>query len=1634
MRPFLKKAAKKLLKWGVIGGVLLGLVLLSTFLAITQTRAGRAFVAKQVVGIVNGDVLEAELEVGEISAIWPRLVIDEVALTDTDGFPAASIRSLAVEYRLLPLLRSEVALDTVTVVGANARLRIRRDGSLNLAKLLVERSPRPARSGSGWSVSIGSVRISDSGGSLRDARNEDARLLVITDLSVDGEVAVGDGVDVSVSQLDARLGHPLDLDARVPVGLDDVVLALAGDTIDFGTSQIRFGATTLDDIRGELVTGGGAAPFESIDVEIPVLDLQPEDVAPFLQGTELLAPLRVQASVEGPANAVLVDVPISGPAGTLELSMTLDLSEPTQPSYAGLARVVRFRVSEWLSMDLDLDLSAAVYLTGTGITPDDASLGARIEVGPSRILGFPVDEALLSAQYSGGDLTISRIDAASAGSSVAGSASVNLDGEFAINVEVDATELNELGELVPDELGPLEGSIELTVDVSGQIPVEELREDPEITPERLLEWAGAIEGTGRVSASDLVAAGVEVRSLEAEFAATAIDGAPDVSLGLDADRIAVAGVVVDRANVEASFDGERLETVGTVRASQFELAASYDLVGHLTEDRLTVDTRSLSGSAFDIDVELLDRARITVGLDEDMRPLTVSFDPSAWRVMGVALWADAWFRLADNALAAAVSAPNVDLAPLAERFAPKLGVDGRATVRRVAVAGTLAEPTLSVLAGIAQVEVLGIPPHDVDVALDFDGRSLRGSVAVEARGTDVATLELSSGGVPLDVNLEAGRIGVDWDGQMGALVHVERLKLGDLAPLLPEGVELATRGHVSLSARVSGTLSEPEATFEAALNDATLELPIGEARWPLANASIAIEGTHESIGSRSVLDADLTASLADREIVSADVGVNLRDRDAFISNPGESLESLEVELVTRLRGLGVQDTPPMVREAVGLTSGRADADLEWTGTIRAGAGRAELVLVDAVAGNLPPVSAHVLAASDSVASIDAVAWLGDRGVEPSLEGRDGRSPSEAALERASEDGRIYARVSGELDAPLLSLIEDGGVAVAPVALRVQLPPTSADLLGHLIDLPDEARGTVSGYLDVSGTTQDPEGFGRVALRDVDLIGGGSGTLGAQLSYSEGLAEVELLICDGGANGLEAHASTSVDLGLDSIQSGLPPTTEWPVRASVRADADLGALAPTLLLGATLDAIRGQVALTIDVGGTLGSPEVVGSASVADATIGVIPLGRLLEEVELQLEFSDAGIELVSLRAEDGGGSVGGTGLIVMDSFQPESFGVDLRARDFPLLDANGLTVFGSGAVDVSGVLEGARIVADAELSSIEVDVDLGAAGAGPTRRAPWVYVIGEDVPIAQIGSREPEGIVDQTVAMAEAPSLELSLNVRTEDRGLVRHQFGYVEFTIDLAVEMMEELTLDGVVRLPAGVNRVVGNPFEYRRGEIRFSAADPGLDPAIDVLVVHELSSDVTEYLAERVGPPQEDFATIQIPVVGRLSELAADGWSLALRSDPPMSENDTLSVLVQGRLGSDTNQESQQGTQALAQLALGFLGDQFSGGAIDTLSIESSGQTARVEGGKYVADNLYVSGTYIRSPDDQDDNNFEVTLEWILRRIGAGSLRLELRGGDQAKGGLELLYNLRRASRTSRTEENEPPPGQADPESSAP
>ncbi len=1613
MRALLKKWSKRLFKWGLALVILLILLVGLTFLGLTQTQSGRSLVEREVLTLLNDSVFASELGAGRLEAIWPKLVLSDATIVDQDGFPMGAVERLEVDYRLLPLLRQHAQLDRVLVTGAAVRLRIRDDGSLNLSGLMQESEPTPQKTGPGWTVALDVIELRDSVLSLRDARNDDARLVVLSSLEADLSLGVEDGVEIEVTRLASLFGHPLDLEAEVPLSLDDVTLALGAGTIEFGTARIRFGETTFADIRGSLESSeGSATPFERIEVQIPTIDLQPEDVAPFLGGTELLAPLEIAASIAGPVDEVLVDLPIHGPAGTIELSLTFDLSDPATPSYSGLARVVRFRPAEWLNIELDADVSTAIYLDGQNFTPQDATVSARVEVGPSQILGYPVELAYFSASYADGRLTFPRLNLASMGSSVIGGAWVDLEGNVDIDVDVDAPDLSQLGSVLPDQLADMTGSVLLDVDVEGVLPLDELQSGGKPTPENLLEWAGAIGGNGSLTVRDFALGDIAAGVVDLEFAATATNGMPDLVVGLDASAVSVAGTTIDLVELQGAFDGEKVEAQGDVRMSSIGVSARYDLDGRLDGDQLTVNVRSLAARVAEMNIELLEEARVVASLDENMSPLTVSLSPVNVRALDVSLLVDAWFRLEDQAVTATVIAPVVALAPLADRFAPEIDVEGWADVRRLHLTGTLSSPQVDLDARVRQLEVLGLAPYDVEVDLNYDARAVRGRVGVSARQVEVAWVELGSHGFPMRVDLSTGEFAISGGRPMDVVAHVERLKFGELTALLPEGVELATRGYVALELIADGTPDAPNAEATLLLNDATFEIPVGEEDWRVTDANLNLDVTHESVGGRSIVALEVLGALGGRDILDARLNSSV-DLDEFLESPTDALSELVLQADGQLRGLTVADAPPSIVESAGLESGLLEADFRWDGNIDSGAGRAELVAIDVTMEGKPPVSMHVLASTDTRTAIDAAVWLGSDGISPMVEGPSGLRPSEGAEARAELDTRFYATLTGSIAGPAITLVDAEGLSAAQVALRLSVPDSPVTALSELVELPEEAHGRLAGYVDLFGTTNQPEAFGRIALRDVDLVGGAEGTVGAQIGYQGGRAELGLVVCDGEGEGVVADASVLVPLDLPSIQAGLPPVSTWPVRASVFADTDLGAVAPVLAVGSLVDALSGRLKIELEVDGLIGSPQVVGHAELSEAGIGFIPLARLFENVEVELQFSSDRIELASLRVDDERGTVRGSGAIALEAFEPRSFDFDIRSRDFLLLDMSGLTAFTTGSVGVSGSVNGPAIEAEVELSGVEVDADLGSGGAGPTRRAGWVYVVDEDVFPEQVGERNPTPIAEQAAAARNAPPLELSLSINTEDAGIVRHQFGHVEFEIDLDVEVGEELILDGIVALPAGINRVFGNTFEYRRGEIRFAADDAGIDPVIDVLVAHQLSSDVTEYLTEAVGPPQDDRATIQIPVVGRLSELAAEGWKVSLRSDPQMSESDTLSVLVQGRLGSDTDAEAQQGTQALAQLALGFLGDQFSGGAIDTLSIESTGESARIEGGKYIADNLYVSGTYIRSPDDNDDNNFEVSLEWILRRIGAGSLRLELRGGDQAKGGLELLYNLRRMAR---------------------
>ena len=1604
----LGKSVRRVLKWSfrltLVLVLLVVLVVGATLFWASETKGGRAFVLAQIEQILEKSVLAGDLQIGALEQVRGRIVLSDVRLLDVDGVPILAADTVEATYRLLPLLSSEVIIPSLRIEGADVTARVGLDGSLNLATMIQPSDPnKPPSTAPPWAVNLERIEVVSSRASLRDARNDDARLVLAHDLNalVRVDVLVSGDVEIGLNHVEAQVATPIDFESFTGLRIDDTDVVLGDEEITIDSGALGVGATLLSGL-GARVDLSGDGPFAYLDVDIPELVARPEDVNPYLGGVALLEPLTLGASIEGPANAVVVSLPVEGPDGRVDASLTFDLTDMAEPGYRGEIRLTRFVPSRWVDIDVDADVSMGVYLRGRGFNPQTMHVGARLDVGPSSVLGFRVDAAHVVARYDAGDIAIRRLAVWSGAAAVDLAATLTQAGAVTASLDVDIPDLAELAPRFPDTVPEMSGSVDVLLSAEGSLPLDEIRENG--APTTLEGWLAL----GANMTADVELAADRFVGLDAEAERVRLTGQvrgngdlPDIEVDASVREVRVAGVRIDSANTAATFDGERLSAQGAVSLEHGAQTAEFDIVGRLRDDEAVLDIRSLNARASGYDVRTLSSTRLTIDLDDGMMPVAFSLTETEIEGVGVNARVSGSFDLRRGAMDARIVATNVDLLPLGERFAPEVGLTGFANIRASA-GGTLSSPTATLQAETVGVSAVGLPAHGINVDLAYDAQALTGSVLLKRRGALIGTLYLGPAGIPLDVNLERGRFALAEDRPISLDMTVERLKLDTLGALLPETIQVATRGYLAADLGVRGTISSPEMIGSVRLSDGTIDLPIEAGEWRISNANVDVNVQAAGVGDDWTVSMTSDVALGSREIVDLDVDTTFSLSEA-LEDPAAELMRVDLETNGTLYELTVEDLPEWLREDLSLSEGAIGGALSWSGSVSTGAGAASLFVSGLQLDAYEPVTARIDFGSAERVTLNAVAFYGADAPEVQ---RTGTIP-------AADAHTAGMSVHASVGASLADLMGEGASPVAaPLEIRILLPRTEVQEFGSVTEQLVDQAGTIGGYIDMFGTAGSPTVRGRVALRDVALLGGGLGAAAVELAYEDGEVTVDGFACDGLERGVGLQLLSRVRLGVEEIREGLPAWTDWPLEGRLFADnVALETVVPQLVVATLVDALSGRLDADVALNGTAGQPQLRGHLELDDVRMSVIPLARTFESVSMTLDMTEEAITLTELDINDERGRVRGTGAVQLESFEPRAFELSIRSQDFLASAPSGLGAFLSGEVTLAGDIVDNRVTADVSLADLQVEVpdDVGGAGGGPRELPSWVYFEGEDVAADQRGERTPTPLFTEVVE-ADANPFRASVRVRTDGRGVVRHSVGDVYFTADLNIELDDELRIGGAVLIPEGTLRVAGKDFALEQGRIAFTPGQTEVDPSIDIEAVHLLPADVTDYLAEQGQTSGGERASVSVVVRGNLSDLARDPENaVRLVSDPRgLSESDIFQLLATGHLSGDTGDE-QQGVAAIGSLLLGLVGDSLSGGVpIDTIRIESTSESQRIEGGKYIADNVYVSGTYIRSPDDEDDNNFEVALEWVLRQIGPGSLRLELRGGDRAKGGLELLYNL--------------------------
>ena len=803
--------------------VVLLLVVAVTLGFLTRTEPGRALLLNQVLSVLNEQVFTGTLSVERIEGpVLGRLVVVGAEMVDAEGDRVAAIERAEARYRIAPLLRSELLMESLVVDGIEVRARLDEAGALNLADLVAS-SDEPQVDGAGFGVRLEEIVVRGGGASLRDGRNRDARLAVVSDLNVTGGLTITrtGALTLRLAEASAHAATPVDLDAPVGAAFGDAKVVFDRGRIGLSFRTLRLGATRLERFSGSVVLDPDSiAPFQRVDLGFPELELRPEDVAHYLGDTGLHAPLRISGQISGPVEDVVVDVPIEGPAGRVELQFRLDLRDPAVPAYRGLVRVVRFVPSEWVATDLDADISASVQFDGRGFNPRTLRTGLRLDFGPSHVQGIGIEGAFASARYEEGALSLSSLDVFGRQAGLRARGGLDVDGAIDLELNAEATDLALL-------LGPVAGDVdvaggaEVELFVSGSLPMDALLagEGP-ATPRGWLEVASGLAVSGSVR---LTRAGygsdVAVRRFEMAFVAEGGEELPDVSAEVGVQGLDVADQIIDSAVLRVGFRDGELRVAGEVDPDG-DLEAALDVVGRLEDDRALVSLRRLDVGLGSLTARALPTTA-TVWLDEALRPTRVAWGETTVEVDSQILGFGGEYSM-DGAVGLRASTLRVDLARIDSALGLDLGIEGDLTTT-ITVDGSLSAPALG-----ADIEVAGLRYRDsaavdLKVSATLADSVLRPRVEVMSAGETVVELEAGPGGVPVRLDLARGTVALA-DRPLEAALRLHGLKLRDAATFVPALADYGPSGTLSGTIDFGGTAESPALRWDVTLADAAVRV------------------------------------------------------------------------------------------------------------------------------------------------------------------------------------------------------------------------------------------------------------------------------------------------------------------------------------------------------------------------------------------------------------------------------------------------------------------------------------------------------------------------------------------------------------------------------------------------------------------------------------------------------------------------------------------------------------------------------------------------------------------------------------------------------------------------------------------
>ncbi|MEO6487592.1 MAG: translocation/assembly module TamB domain-containing protein, partial [Thermoanaerobaculia bacterium] len=429
------------------------------------------------------------------------------------------------------------------------------------------------------------------------------------------------------------------------------------------------------------------------------------------------------------------------------------------------------------------------------------------------------------------------------------------------------------------------------------------------------------------------------------------------------------------------------------------------------------------------------------------------------------------------------------------------------------------------------------------------------------------------------------------------------------------------------------------------------------------------------------------------------------------------------------------------------------------------------------------------------------------------------------------------------------------------------------------------------------------------------------------------------------------------------------------------DAQGGIEAALLQLFITDLRANGLVSVAASIRGTMAAPVVTGTAELQDAQVRFAGFPQLIDNINGILRFKGDSVEIESLRATVGGGTVIAGGTVTLDGLKPQRANVALEGKGVSLRYFEGVTVEGDFTLRISG---------DAERAVVQGDVEVNRA----------LYFRDFDLQQAIVNALVSRSRITPIVAANWQQRVDLRIHLNAPNTLAVRNNVAEVTGSADLDLTgTLAEPVILGTVDLDEG-GTVTFQSVDYRvvRGTINFQ--NPfRIDPYFDVTLEGRVSGGISEVEA---GP-----IDLTVNLTGTLDRMQP-----SITSDPPASDITLFSLLGFGALtrnGTNDQSASVVGQSLLYSSLFSALGQRilpfadsftYDPGLLDT----GSGATPKVTFEKRVSNEVRLFVVY--NLDDHKNREvieWQATREWTLqitRDETAGEFRVEGRFRRRYRG----------------------------------